>query len=94
MVDIGGDVGAAIVWTSLELQGTEIEIRRLPAAWDGSHTAVRERQTGSGLRPAALFGSLPSGDYELRRRPPEPGGVVVAVVVEGARVVEVSWPGP
>jgi hypothetical protein len=85
VVDVGGDVGAAIVSTHAALIGCEIEIRRCGAAWDGTHVAVRERHVAGGLVYAALFSGLGQGRYEVRLK-----GVVdgpaTDVIVEGGRV--------
>ncbi len=85
VVDIGGDVGAAIVSTPASLLGSEIEIRRCSTAWDGTHVAVRERQVSGGVMHAALFSGLESGTYEVRRRD-DAASPVATFKVEGGRV--------
>ncbi len=92
MIEIGGDIGAAVVWTPIDLAGEEIEIRRAGAEWDGTHVAVLERETADGVAHAALFASFPAGAYELRLRPARPNGEVVPLEVVGAEVVEITWP--
>ena len=67
-LDIGGDVGAAIVSTPASLVGSEIEIRRCDTTWDGTHVAVRERQVAGGVMHAALFPGL--GVRDLRGAAP------------------------
>jgi hypothetical protein len=85
VVDIGGDVGAAIVSTPASLVGSEIEIRPCGAAWDGTHVAVRERHVAGGVTHAALFPGLEFGNYEVRLK-----GVAASPVttftVSGGRV--------
>jgi hypothetical protein len=91
VLDIGGDVGAAVVHAPAQLDGTEIEIRRLPRTWDGTHVAVRRRPSGDEPRFAAVFGQLAAGQYEVRRR----GGtdpVVRSFRVVGGVVTECAWP--
>jgi hypothetical protein len=85
VVDLGGDVGAAIVSTPASLVGSEIEIRRCEAAWDGTHVAVRERQVSGGVMHAALFPGLEYGNYEVRLRD-DSSGSVTQFTVEGGRV--------
>lgn len=85
ILDIGGDIGAAIVRTSPTLAGSEIEIRRAGDPWAGIHTAVRERRLPNGAMYAALFGALVSGHYEIRVRD-YPTSPVVSVEVEGGKV--------
>ena len=89
IVDIGGDVGGAIVNTPASLVGEEIEIRRCGAAWDGTHVAVRTRHVVGGEVHAALFSGLTQGDYEVRIRD-EADGPEAMLTVLGGRVSEVS----
>jgi hypothetical protein len=93
VLDIGGDVGAAIVQTSAALVGSEIEIRPCGAAWDGTHVAVRPRHIPDGEMYAALFPALRHGTYEIRRRG-DTEGPVASLNVEGGRVAaaRLAWP--
>jgi hypothetical protein len=95
MLDIGGDVGAVIVFTPEELDGHEIEIRRGGEPWDGTHVAVRARPWLGEPMYAAVFGSLPSGPYELRRRGHDDGSVH-SIDVRGGTVTEtlLAMPAP
>jgi hypothetical protein len=93
IVDIGEDVGAAVIHTPAELTGAEIEIRAAGTEWDGAHTGVWERRGPGIIATAAVFGSLPAGCYELRIKG-HPGTEHPAlIVVEGARVTQVTWAG-
>jgi len=87
VLDIGGDVGAAIVHAPAALAGCEIEIRRRGAPWDGTHVAVRARHVPHGEMYAALFPALGHGSYEVRLRG-DTKGPVSSLAVEGGRVVE------
>ena len=87
--DIGGDIGAAVVYVPETLAGLEIEIRPIGSVWDGTHTAVRERPVGSSVVYAGFFGSLPAGRYELRLKGDERREVKLAV--RGGEVAEVTW---
>ena len=69
------------------LAGSEIEIRREGAAWDGTHVAVRARRIPGGEVHAALFPALEQGSYEVRVRGDDERARA-AVAVEGARVSE------
>jgi hypothetical protein len=86
VLNIGGDVGAAIVAAPASLSGSEIEIRRHGTPWDGTHVAVRARHLPDGDVHAAVFESLAHGGYEVRVRESRPGGAVAAFKVEGGRV--------
>ena len=86
VLDIGGDVGAAIVYAPASLAGGEVEIRRRGAPWDGTHVAVRPRHLPAGVTYAALFGPLAQGSYEVRVRDAETDGPLAAFDVAGGRV--------
>ena len=88
VLDIGGDIGAAIVRAPTSVPGDEIEIRVHGTPWDGSHVAVRERRTPGGVALAALFFGLHRGCYEVRLREDESGSVTPLEVV-GGTVTEV-----
>jgi hypothetical protein len=68
MLDIGGDTGALVVYTSERLLGQEIETRTHGGIWAGVHTAVRARHVGDTVLYAGVFGSLAAGLYDLRVR--------------------------
>jgi hypothetical protein len=93
VVDIGGEVGAAIVSTAPSLVGSEIEIRRCGSAWDGTHVAVRDRLVSGGVLHAALFPGLQCGTYEIRLRG-DAASPVTTFTVEGGNVsaVRLRWP--
>jgi hypothetical protein len=91
VVDIGGDVGAAIVSTPASLVGSEIEIRPCGSSWDGTHVAVRERQVSRGELHAALFPGLKQGTYEVRLRGDD-AGAVATFTVTGGRVSATHLP--
>ncbi len=92
IVDIGGDMGAAIVTTPETLNGKEIEIRPEPGEWDGTHVAVIPRHLGDATTYAALFPSLRAGDYRVRVRFGPPDAVVVPLEVAGGVVNRFDWP--
>jgi hypothetical protein len=91
VIEVGGNIGAAAIFTAAELEGEEIEIRPVGAPWTGAHVAVRERRLPDGSRWAALFGALPEGDYEARLKEAD-GCPVVSLKIEGGRVASVEWP--
>src|SRR2546428_13742199 len=63
MVDVGPGAGALVIFTPEALRGQEIEIS--PEADDGQrvHTDVLRRKTVGVNLYAAVFGSLPEGEY-------------------------------
>ncbi len=93
LVEIGGDVGAAIVTTPADLDGKEIEIRPEPGEWVGEHVAVRPRPLPDRTIHAAFFESLHAGSYRVRVRFGPVGAIEVPLEVTGGRVSQLSWPG-
>lgn len=85
LLDIGDDVGAAIVSTPASLVGSELEIRRHGTAWDGTHVAVRARHVAGGEMYAALFSAVKQGDYEVRLRGDD-ASPILTLTVQGGRV--------
>ncbi len=88
MVDVGPGTGALVIYTGDELRGQEIEIS--PTGSDSSrvHTDVLRRRTAAGHVCAAVFGSLPEGDYRLwhpRLHSP------AEVRIDGGRLTELDW---
>jgi hypothetical protein len=91
-VEVGEGVGAAVIHTGPDLDGAELEIRPAAGTWRGVHTAVRERRFGGRVQYAAVFGSLPAGEWELRVRGGAETQPALAIEVTGGSVVEELWP--
>jgi hypothetical protein len=102
VLDIGGDIGALILYTPPELSGAEIEIS-LPGACPRTHSIVRERnvgrrragrhaapEAGSGDATvyAAVYPGLTAGLYTIWRDAQTPAG---KVQVEGGEVANWLW---
>ncbi len=92
LLDIGGDVGALVLYTGPHLSGAEIEISPVGGTRDGTHVAVLPRPTGTTVRHAAVYPALTAGRWELWS--PEGDRVVMEVEVQPGRVVEAHWPAP
>jgi hypothetical protein len=98
VLQIGGDTGALLVHAPQSRLGAEIEIRGIEDAWEGTHTAVRERIVGQDRHLySGLFPALSSGVYEIRWR--EPDGPVEdrsctnqTIIVAGGVVTETMLP--
>ena len=65
MVDVGPGAGALVIYTRDALRGHEIEISPKGRDEARTHTDVLRRRTAAGEVSAAVFGSLPEGDYRL-----------------------------
>jgi len=90
VMDVGGDIGALILYTPADMDGREIEISRddAPAA-KRTHSQVRARHMPGGTRYAAVYPGLRSGSYTLWADAERPA---VCVVVAGGEVASCSWP--
>lgn len=87
VLDIGGDVGALVVYTPASWHGTEIEVEEQSVTCPRTHTGVRERSSGRRSVTAAVFPELAAGRYELF----DPAGRSVAVAaVAGGEVAEID----
>ncbi len=86
-------MGAAVVVVPTSLAGVEIEIRAEGDEWAEVHTAVRGRELpDGGSLQAAVFESLPAGNYQIRVRHGEPGATPTSFTIRGGQVSDVSWP--
>ena len=85
VVDIGGDIGALVLYATAGLHGSEIDIERLDSG-QRSHVAVRQRQLATGTAYAAVYPALPAGKYLLHL--PSGGR---PVTITGGIVNEIHW---
>lgn len=88
MLDVGPGAGALIIYTSDELLDQEIEISPKGRDSERVHTDVLRRKAAGGYVNAAVFGSLPEGEYLLwhatLRRP-------AGVHIVSSEVTELDW---
>jgi hypothetical protein len=89
VLDIGGDIGAALVIGDDALGGREVEIRRHGRQWDGEHVAFHRRNTDAGAVTAAVFPRLRSGTWEVRLRDAPADDAPPAFGVTGGQVTHV-----
>ncbi|MGA3146531.1 MAG: phospholipase [Acidimicrobiales bacterium] len=96
VLDLGGTRGALVIFTPEQLSGEEIEIRPASGPWDGTHTAVRQRDLRDAVAFAGVFGSLPAGGYQVRIKGGGPdrtvSGTTLDLEVTGGQVTELHWP--
>ena len=88
VLELGGDLGALVVYTDRELLHTEIEISPAGDDADRSHKDVLERVLGERSLYAAVFDRVRGGSYTLWHH-----GVARSrgVEVHGGRVAELDW---
>src|SRR5262249_11188704 len=95
VLDLGPGQGALVLHTPPEYDGGAIQISPLPGSpgrpgpGQRTHSLVRPRQTASGVLYAAVYPSLPAGDYEVLGE----DACVLTVTVRGGSVCMATWPG-
>jgi len=88
VLDIGGDVGALILYTPPALHGREIEVSPLGQDTARVHSAVLERRVAGRSVFCAVYPELPAGTYRLWGDDPDRPGEVTVLT---GRVAEVDW---
>jgi 5-enolpyruvylshikimate-3-phosphate synthase len=91
VLDIGGEMGAAVIYTDSALSGSEIEIRPQGRPWEGVHTGVRQRDMPDEVCFAAVFGSIAAGSYQLRIKGTD-SEPIMAIEIAGGGIAEANWP--
>jgi hypothetical protein len=88
VLDIGEDIGALVIYCRPELRGKQIDVSLRGREWQRTHTDVLERRTNNQSVFAALFYSLPIGDYVIWGNSREPIG---EATITGGQVTEINW---
>jgi hypothetical protein len=88
VLELGPGVGALVLITPAELDGSEIDISG--AGGDGyrTHSIVRRRDVGGGTQYAAVYPSLPPGTYTVWRAPGDP---LTTAIITGGTVTVTDW---
>jgi hypothetical protein len=91
VLDIGGEIGALVLYCPAELAGAEIEIS-LPDA-PRTHSQVHERRPAGASEPvfAAVYPGLAAGRYTIWRDPATPEATVQ---IAGGQVATWHWRSP
>src|SRR5262249_42287992 len=89
VIDVGGDVGALVLYVPANQLGREIEVSRTGSGEQRTHAAVRERRVATGSRYCVVYATLAAGEYTVWSGDDDtPTGTVTVV---GGRVTEVDW---
>jgi hypothetical protein len=90
VMEVGGDIGALVLYTDAALAGAEIDLIAVGSDRPFGHSAVRARHLVGGTCHAAVYPGLPAGDYVIAAH----GEVGVrSVTVVGGRITEVRTGG-
>lgn len=87
VLDIGGEIGALIIYTAAELHGREIELSPKGSP-KRVHTDVHERLSNGRTLFAAVYPELREGEYDIWGDGPDP---VDSVTIVGGEVATVDW---
>ncbi|MEV0900084.1 phospholipase [Actinoplanes sp. NPDC049802] len=89
MLDIGGGIGAMIIYTPAAMHGHEIEVSPVGDTGARTHAAVRARYVSAGVTFCVVIDGLPEGRYVVWQDDDTP---LTQVEVRGGAVAEVTWP--
>ncbi|GAA1991270.1 phospholipase [Kitasatospora viridis] len=90
VLEIGGTLGALIIYTGPDEDGLEIEVSPTGDDTARTHAAVRPRHLAGRTTHCAVISPLPEGGYTIWRTPTTPLG---SCTVRGGAVTEQLWPG-
>ncbi len=93
LLDIGGDVGALVVYMPASTTGLEVEIAPVggpEAHHHRPHVAVVDRTVAGITVPSLVFPELPAGHYELFAKGSKQARL--HAVVSGGEVTFADWP--
>jgi hypothetical protein len=88
VLDIGGNIGALILYTDEQRDREEIDIVNLLHPDRGTHSQVHRRTANGRTIWAAVYPQLSAGTYRLRRADTAADDVVT---IEGGRITELDW---
>ena len=85
VLDIGQGIGALVIYTKEELRGRQIDVSLKGNSARKIHTDVLERRINGRPIFAAVFPSLPEGEYTIWSNPSD------EVTIAGGEVAELDW---
>ena len=88
VLEIGGELGALVVYTDPSLLHTEIEISPEGHDNDRSHKDVLERVVGGRSIYAAVFDKIPAGSYTLWH---DGTAITRSAAIDGGLIAELDW---
>jgi hypothetical protein len=88
VLDIGGDIGALVLYTPDDLIGREIDISPVAEPDRRTHTEVLARTIGGQTISVAVYMALREGRYHLWDDAP---GRANELTIRGGEVTELDW---
>src|SRR5579875_2508926 len=89
VLDIGGEVGALVLYAPAGMEGLEIEVSPADDPGRRTHTEILRRTVGGRTFWAGVYAELEAGDYRIWYDDGPPR--VRSVTVAGGAVAEVDW---
>lgn len=91
VLDIGGDIGAMVLYTAPELEDVEIEVSLTTDDQHRTHTQVHRRTVNGSTFWAGVYAELPEGDYQVFW---DDSSVRRSFTITGGAVTELDWRQP
>lgn len=88
VLDIGGDIGALVLYTDKRFLDEEVEISLVGDEWPRVHTAIHERRMGERVMFAGVYPELRAGTYRLWT---DDASLPDRVTIVGGEVAELDW---
>jgi hypothetical protein len=88
VLDIGGDIGALILYTNADRDGEEIELSLAAPGAARFHNQVHERRFNGHVGFAAVYPEIRAGEYHIWGEGREPIGTVT---IRGGEITELDW---
>jgi hypothetical protein len=88
VLDIGGDIGALVLYTNADRDGEEIELSRAAPGAERFHNQVHERRFNGRVLFAAVYPEVEAGEYHIWGDGPDPVGTVT---IRGGAITELDW---
>lgn len=90
VLDLGPGTGALVLHAPPELDGAEIEISPVASASGArTHSQVRQRRLADHVQYAAVYPSVPAGDYVIWR---DASAQAAVVTIAPGTVTTARWP--
>jgi hypothetical protein len=88
VLDIGGDIGALILYTDERFLDREIEVSPVGDDSRRVHTAIHERRVGERVLFAGVYPELAAGTYRIWT---DDASLPDRVTIVGGEVAELDW---
>jgi hypothetical protein len=88
VLDIGGDIGALVLYTTEDLEGLEIEVSLTTDPDHRTHTQIHKRTVNGRTFWAGVYAQLTEGDYQVWW---DDASCERSFTITGGAVTELDW---